>query len=183
MDQHTDHSTNQSAEDESIHSNSASTVLLRAFASVRSFTLSLRRTINSLPAHCICGHRISTVKSEPYSTISVVAISDSHSMHSTLQGDWPTADIFVHTGDLTQYGTTVERNYTLLLRGSAAFLSCTKSLSREITILDWTKLVPIDLLLHVALVLMQLPKKSMRLLPPCVKTISSTQKSRLSNYL
>jgi len=122
MDQHTDHSTNQSAEDESIHSSSASTVLRRALASIRSFTLSLLRTINSLPEHCICGHRISTVKSEPYSTISVVAMSDSHSMHSTLQGDWPTADIFVHTGDLTQYGTREELQSAIAWLGSLPFM-------------------------------------------------------------
>ena len=60
--------------------------------------------------------------SESYSTISVVAISDSHSMHSTLQGDWPTADIFVHTGDLTQYGTREELQSAIAWLGSLPFM-------------------------------------------------------------
>lgn len=62
------------------------------------------------------------VKAEPYSTISVVAISDSHSMHSALQYDWPTADIFVHAGDLTQYGTKEELQSAIAWLGSLPFM-------------------------------------------------------------
>ena len=29
-------------------------------------------------------------------------------MHSALQGEWPLADLFIHTGDLTQHGTKEE---------------------------------------------------------------------------
>jgi predicted phosphodiesterase len=56
-----------------------------------------------------------------FSTISVVAISDSHSMHSALQSDWPPADLFIHTGDLTQYGTKEELQSAITWLASLPF--------------------------------------------------------------
>jgi len=44
----------------------------------------------------------------PASSITIVALSDSHSLHSSLSADWPPADVLVHAGDLTQYGTKDE---------------------------------------------------------------------------
>lgn len=66
MDQHTDHSTNQSAEDESIHSSSASTVLRRAFVSIRSFTSSLWRT------HQLFTRTLHLQSPNPYSEVRTV---------------------------------------------------------------------------------------------------------------
>ena len=56
-----------------------------------------------------------------------MAISDSHSMHSKIQGDWPLPDIFVHTGDLTQYGTKEE------LQSAITWL-CTLPITQKIVI-------------------------------------------------
>jgi hypothetical protein len=42
------------------------------------------------------------------SSITIVALSDSHSSHPSLPSDWPPADVFIHTGDLTQHGTKEE---------------------------------------------------------------------------
>src|SRR5271156_2464470 len=45
----------------------------------------------------------------PTRLISVVAISDSHSMHTSLQMDSNIpCDLFLHSGDLTQHGTKEE---------------------------------------------------------------------------
>src|SRR5271156_3273543 len=52
--------------------------------------------------------KVSSVMDVNATTISVVAISDSHSAHSRLSKDWPVADLFIHSGDLTQYGTKEE---------------------------------------------------------------------------
>lgn len=46
--------------------------------------------------------------SSPMTTISIVAVSDTHSRHASLPEVWPQADIFIHTGDLTQHGTKEE---------------------------------------------------------------------------
>jgi Icc-related predicted phosphoesterase len=42
------------------------------------------------------------------SSITIIALSDSHSSHTSLPSDWPPADVFIHTGDLTQHGTKEE---------------------------------------------------------------------------
>lgn len=38
-------------------------------------------------------------------SITIVALSGSHTSHTSLPADWPQADVFIHTGDLTQHGT------------------------------------------------------------------------------
>jgi predicted phosphodiesterase len=74
---------------------------------------SIRRFTNSFCRCCfVCSHRSRkkdvTVPASP-STISFVACSDSHSMHATLGSDlFSPADVFIHTGDLTQHGTKEE---------------------------------------------------------------------------
>jgi len=49
-----------------------------------------------------------TEESELHSKYIVVAMLDSHSMRHTIQNDWPPAGLFIHAGDLTQYGTKGE---------------------------------------------------------------------------
>jgi hypothetical protein len=44
----------------------------------------------------------------PFSTISIVAISDTRSLYPSLLDEWPAADLFIHAGNLTQHGTKEE---------------------------------------------------------------------------
>jgi Calcineurin-like phosphoesterase len=50
--------------------------------------------------------RLDCTESEEAVNISILAISDTHSMQSKLHLDSISADIFIHTGDLTNRGTT-----------------------------------------------------------------------------
>jgi predicted phosphodiesterase len=60
--------------------------------------------------------------SESYSTISVLALSDTHSLHSALPNIWPVADLFIHTGDLTRHGTMEELQSAIEWLGSLPYL-------------------------------------------------------------
>ena len=108
-----------------IRRNYASTAFGRALSSLRSLCSSLRRTLYSkFQKYCICCHQIPelpALEANEFSTISVVAISDSHSLHSTLPDAWPVADIFLHAGDLTQYGTKEELQSAIQWLGSLPF--------------------------------------------------------------
>jgi predicted phosphodiesterase len=50
----------------------------------------------------------SSEEETPFSTISIVAVSDTRSLHSSLSEEWPSGDLFIHAGNLTQHGTKEE---------------------------------------------------------------------------
>ena len=75
-----------------------------------------------LPPNLLAFSDTSSMASGNNSVISVVAVSDTHSMHSKLPNDWPVADLFIHTGDLTQHGTKEELQSTLEWLGNIPYM-------------------------------------------------------------
>lgn len=88
---------------------------------MRSYLSSFRRTLDRFQNYILCGGSKMSNGIKQFTPISVVAMSDTHSMHSQLSTDYPPGDILIHTGDITQHGTKEELEAAIAWLGSLPY--------------------------------------------------------------